>query len=247
MFCKRWRTQHVLNNAQSSNYPKGTKEISAGRQRLTEHPPGWLSKTSTSGFLCKWFWNQLMEHSSKGQFRTDIIQTPPFHVILLHAVIVAYCELVLRFVASSTQCCLCQEISLWLLYCAPNETEWVQQSFQHSFPCILFNRQALSSRFITESSCMSSTVKSHSRCRKSSSWRMCWASLKAQVPSSTATAERVAYRVKTKSILIAVFCHSIQDKAKWFAYAAMGENLREKNEVIVCPMRDRVQKSKVVF
>lgn len=62
-----------------------------------------------------------MEHSNKGQFRTDIIQTPPFHVILLHAVIVAYCELVLRFMASSTQCCLCQEISLWLLYCAPNE------------------------------------------------------------------------------------------------------------------------------
>lgn len=202
--------------------------------------------------LNQWFSVQVVLKSAYGTFKQRAVQNrhpraPRFHVILLHAVIVAYCELVLRFMASSTQCCLCQEISLWLLYCAPNETEWVQQSFQHSFPCILFNLQALSSRFITESSCMSSTVKSHSRCRKSSSWRMCWASLKAQVPSSTATAERVAYRVKTKSILIAVFCHSIQDKAKWFAYAAMGENLREKNEVIVCPMRDRVQKSKVVF
>ena len=193
--------------------PKGNK-----RNLCWETEVNWTPSWMAEQDLNQWFSVQGVLKSAygtfKGQFRTDIIQTPPFHIILLHAVIVAYCELVLRFMASSTQCCLCQEISLWLLYCAPNETEWVQQSFQHSFPCILFNLQALSSRFITESSCMSSTVKSHSRCRKSSSWRMCWASLKAQVPSSTATAERVAYRIKTKSILIAVFCHSIQDKAK---------------------------------
>lgn len=195
--------------------PKGNK-----RNLCWETEVNWTPSWMAEQDLNQWFSVQVVLKSAYGTFKQRAVQNR-HHTdssIPRHFVTCSYCGLLWTGAQIRgffhAMLSVSRDQPLAPLLCSKWETEWVQQSFQHSFPCILFNLQALSSRFITESSCMSSTVKSHSRCRKSSSWRMCWASLKAQVPSSTATAERVAYRVKTKSILIAVFCHSIQDKAK---------------------------------
>lgn len=51
--------------------PKGKKKISPGRRRLTEHPAGRLSKTSTSGFLSKWFWNQAAGYGTFKQSNSE--------------------------------------------------------------------------------------------------------------------------------------------------------------------------------